>query len=286
MEWQIIPTGRVWMDSGGALGLTPKPLWIEHQPVDEHHRIPMDMDGLLVISEGKNILIDNGVGHKLNEKAIRNWGLEFPEGTLNDNLAKHGITPADIDIVINTHLHSDHCGGNTSLEDDQVVPTFPNAEYWIQRIEFADAYHPDARTRGTYLSENFVPLWKQGRIKFLHGDTQVTSELRTVITRGHTHGHQSILLEDGSGVPFFFPADLSTYAIHFAKPSWVTAYDVEPLETIATKAGWQKWALETNATLFFQHDAYTRLAKLVLNDRGRYEIKTLTPGSIERQSSS
>ncbi len=108
----------------------------------------------------------------------------------------------------------------------------------------------------------------------------VTSEVRTVITRGHTHGHQSIILDDGSGEPVFFTADLSTYAIHFAKPSWVTAYDVEPLETIATKAGWMKWAVETNATLFFQHDPYTRTAKLILNDRGRYEIKTLTPGSI------
>jgi len=279
MEWHILPSGRVWMDSGGAMGLTPKALWIEHQPVDEQHRIAMDMDCLLVISEGKKIIMDTGLGHKLPPKVEKNFGLEFPEGTLVENLASHGLAPADIDIVINTHLHSDHCGGNTLREGNTILPTFPNAEYWIQRIEFADAYHPDARTRGTYLAENFVPLWKAGKIKFLHGDTLVTSEVRTVITRGHTHAHQSIILENGKNKPVFFTADLSTYAVHFAKPSWVTAYDVEPLETIATKAGWMKWVLETNATLFFQHDSFTRTAKLILNDRGRYEIKTLTPGS-------
>jgi glyoxylase-like metal-dependent hydrolase (beta-lactamase superfamily II) len=286
MEWHIIPTGRVWMDTGGAFGLTPQPLWIEHQPVDEKHRIPMDLDGLLVISEGKKIIIDNGLGHKLSEKAERNFGLEYPEGTLVENLEKHGLTPADIDIVINTHLHSDHCGANTMLDGETVIPTFPNAEYWIQRLEFADAFHPDARTRGTYFADNFVPLWKAGKIRFLHGDTEVTSEVRTVMTRGHTRGHQSIILDDGSGVPVFFTADLSTYAVHFAKPSWVTAYDVEPLETITTKAKWQKWVLETNATLFFQHDSYTRTAKLIVNDRGRYEIKTLTPGSEKDHPSS
>ena len=282
MEWHIIPTGRVWVEPGGAMGLVPRPLWIGHQPVDDQQRTPMDLNSLLVFSEGKTILVDTGIGHKLSDKAQKQWGLEWPEGTLLENLAKHGIAPEDVDLVIDTHLHSDHCGGNTFLDGDEVIPTFPNAEYWVQRMEFANAYHPDARTRGTYLPENFVPLWKEERLKLLHGDTTVTSHVRTVVTRGHTRGHQSILLEDGGNPPVFFVSDLASYSIHFARTSWVTAYDIEPLETIRTKTHWQKWALEEEATLVFQHDAYTRTGKLILNDRGRYDISPQMPGSIKK----
>jgi len=279
MEWHLIPTGRVWVDPGGAMGLVPRPLWMKHQPEDDQQRTPMDLNSLLVFSRGKNILIDTGIGHKLNEKAIKNWGLEWPEGTLIENLAEHGVAPEDIDLVIDTHLHSDHCGGNTYLDGEMILPTFPQAEYWVQRIEFADAYHPDARTRGTYLAENFVPLWQQDRLKLLHGDTSVTDEVRTVLTRGHTRGHQSVIVDETGKPPVLFLSDLASYAVHFSKSAWVTAYDVEPLETINTKIRWQKWALETNATLIFQHDATIRMGNLITNDRGRYEIAALIPGS-------
>ena len=280
MEWHLIPTGRVWVEPGGAMGLVPRPLWIEHQPVDELQRTPMDLNSLLVFSEGRTIVIDTGIGHKLPDKAVANWGLEWPEGTLVENLAKHSVAPEDVDLVIDTHLHSDHCGGNTLLDQGEVLPTFPNAEYWVQRLEFADAYHPDARTAGTYLAENFVPLWQHGRLRLLHGDTAATGEVRTVVTRGHTRGHQSVILEDGDGPPVMFVSDLASYAIHFAKSAWVTAYDVEPLETIRTKARWQQWALENDATLIFQHDAYFRMGKLALDERGRYEILPMQPGSM------
>ncbi len=280
MEWQIVPAGRVWVEPGGAMGLVPRPLWIEHQPVDVQQRTPMDLNCLLIFSEGKTILVDTGLGHKLDAKGEENWGMEWPEGTLVENLAKHGVTPEDVEIVIDTHLHADHSGGNTRLDGDRVVPTFPNAEYLVQRMEFADASHPDARTRGTYLPENFIPVWKNGQYRLLHGDTQVTSEVRTALTRGHTRGHQSVVLEDGENPPVLFVSDLASYAIHFAKTAWVTAYDVEPLETITTKTYWQKWALETGATLIFQHDAHIRTGRLILNERGRMEIETVTPGSI------
>ena len=279
MEWHIIPTGRVWVEPGGALGLVPRPLWIEHQPVDDHNHTPMDLNSLLVLIDGKKILIDTGLGHKLSDKASKNWGLEWPEGTLLENLAKHGISPEDIDIVIDTHLHSDHCGGNTIQDGENILPTFPNAQYYVQRLEFADAYHPDERTRGTYLPENFVPLWQQGRLNFFHGDTEITKGLHAVLTRGHTRGHQCVLLAPPNQPPVFFVADLTSYALHFAKTAWVTAYDVEPLETIATKKRWQAWALENNATLVFQHDAHIRTGNLITNDKGRYEIRTLEAGS-------
>lgn len=276
----MIPTGRVWVDPGGAFGLVPKPLWREHQTLNEDEFAPMDLNSMLVFSEGKTILVDTGMGDKLPPKAEKNWGLEWPEGTLLENLAKHGVAPEDVDIVIGTHLHSDHCGGNTVEQNSELTPTFPNAQYYIQRMEFADAYNPNARTKGTYLPENFVPVWSSGMLNLLHGDTKITNEVRCILTRGHTRGHQCVILDDGTTPPVLFIGDMASYSIHLARVSWVTAYDVEPLETIRTKQKIQAWAFENNALLFFEHDTQTRIGKFYLNEKGRPAIETIQPGSI------
>ncbi|MEN8240954.1 MAG: MBL fold metallo-hydrolase [Chloroflexota bacterium] len=281
MEWHVIPTARVWVEPGGAMGLVPKPLWIEHQPLDAEQRAPMDLNSLLVFSEGKTILIDTGMGDKLPPKAVKNWGLEYPEGTMLENLSAHGVSPENVDIVIDTHLHSDHCGGNTTLAWAELTPTFPNAQYYVQQMEFADAYNPDLRTRGTYLPENFVPVWQAGKLNLIHGDTEITSQVRCVLTRGHTRGHQSVIIDDGKKPPVLFVSDLASYAIHMARTSWVTAYDVEPLETIRSKQRIQEWALKHDAVLVFQHDTHTRLGKLVLNEKGRPAVERIAAGSIQ-----
>jgi glyoxylase-like metal-dependent hydrolase (beta-lactamase superfamily II) len=279
IQWYIVPSGRVWVDPGGAFGLVPKPLWIEHQPLDAQDRVPMDLNCLLVRSEGKIILIDTGLGDKLSEKKKKQWGLEWPEGTLVDNLARHDISPEDVDVVINTHLHSDHCGGNTTVIDGEIVPTFPHAEYWVQRMEFAEAIRSNARTKNTYLPENFEPLWKKGILKLLHGNTTATNGIECVVTPGHSSGHQCVvvILDDSSKV--LFVADLASYAIHMVHTAWVTAYDVSPIESIRTKSFWQRWALENEALLVFQHDSQTRLGKLIKNDYGNLEVNTLETGS-------
>ncbi|MGD8456949.1 MAG: MBL fold metallo-hydrolase [Anaerolineales bacterium] len=278
-QWHIIPSGRVWVDPGGAFGLVPKPLWNEHQPLDSRGRIPMDLNCLLIHSEGKNILIDTGMGDKLSEKKKTQWGLEWPEGNLIDNLADHGICPEDIHVVINTHLHSDHCGGNTKIINGEIFPTFPRADYWVQRMEFAEAILPNVRTKNTYFQENFKPLWKLGRLKLLHGNVSLTSEVRCIVTPGHSAGHQCVIISLNNTPKILFLADLSTYTVHMTRTAWVTAYDIAPIELIRTKASWQKWALENEALLVFQHDSLTRLGKLIRNMQGRLEINTLETGS-------
>jgi glyoxylase-like metal-dependent hydrolase (beta-lactamase superfamily II) len=231
----------------------------------------MSLTCLLIFSEGKTILVDNGMGDKLDEKGIRHWSLHFPEGDLVENLAKHGVKPEDIDIVVDTHLHSDHCSGNTTFADGKVVPTFPNAEYWVQRVEWADAMHPDARTRATYLLENYVPIWESGKFRFLHGDTQVTKDVRCVVSPGHTRGLQCILLEGGSR-PVFYVTDLASYAVHLERLAWVTAYDVEPLETIRTKTHWQRWLFENRAVIVFEHDTTLPIGELVQDNEGKFKV--------------
>ncbi|TAK11816.1 MAG: MBL fold metallo-hydrolase [Anaerolineae bacterium] len=279
LDCTLIPTGRVWVDPGGPFGLVPRALWEDAQPPNERGLSPMDLNSLLIRTAGKTVLVDTGLGDKLSDKGIRNWNLEWPEGTLLDNLAAHGVKPEDVDIVIDTHLHADHCGGNTKKQGDDVLPTFPNAEYIVQRMEFADASHPDLRTRATYLPENFVPVWTRGQFRFLHGDAEILPGVRCVLARGHTRAIQCVLLETAPE-PVLFMTDLATFAVHFERTAWVTAYDVEPLETIASKQKWQPWALANNALLVFQHDAYVRTARLTKDEEGRLKVVKLSAGSV------
>jgi len=268
----IVSDGLAWMDGGGHFGLVPKVLWEKVVQADELNRIPMALNCLLVVSEGKRILVDTGFGDKLSPKERQVWSIADESRLLGD-LRCLGFTPEDIDIVINTHLHSDHCGSNTILRDGEVVPTFPRAEYWIQRLEWADARYPNERTRATYLAENFVPLEERGQLRLLYGDTRVTSEVRCVVTRGHTRAHQSVIIES-DGETAIYLGDLASWTIQMERLAWTSAFDVEPLETIETKRRIRDWALEKNALLIFEHDS--RVQKGYLREgKGKYKVETV-----------
>jgi glyoxylase-like metal-dependent hydrolase (beta-lactamase superfamily II) len=240
------------------------------QPNDDN-KIPMMLNCLLIRSEGMTILVDTGLGDKLTEDARDLWELERPEGGLVDALYRLGVGVEDVDLVIDTHLHADHCSGNTRLIGDGLGATFPRAEYWVQRLEWAEACHPDARTRGTYFAENFTPLWQAGKLRLLHGDTQVTRHVRCVVTPGHTRGHQSVLMESGEWRGMYV-ADMASYAVHMEKLAWLTSYDVLPLENVQTKQIWRKWAIENEAWLFFEHDPVMTVARFV-EQNGRYKLQ-------------
>jgi len=271
-DFHIVSDGLAWMDGGGHFGLVPKVLWGRVVQADELNRIPMALNCLLVVSEGKRILVDTGFGDKLSPRERQVWSVAG-ENRLVGDLRRLGLAPEDIDIVINTHLHSDHCGGNTMLRNGEVVPTFPRAEYWIQRLEWADARYPNERTRATYLAENFVPLEERGQLRLLYGDTRVTSEVRCVVTRGHTRAHQSVIIESG-GETAIYLGDLASWTIQMERLAWTSAFDVEPLETIETKRRIRDWALEKTALLIFEHDS--RVQKGYLREgKGKYKVETV-----------
>ncbi|MGD8864618.1 MAG: MBL fold metallo-hydrolase [Anaerolineales bacterium] len=281
LEFAIVSDGRVWVDAGGPFGLVPRALYESILTPTADNTIPMDLNCLLLRSEGKVILIDTGLGNKLTPEAEARWGLERPQGGLIDQLALEGVEPEAVDLVLNTHLHTDHCGGNTVVGESGPIATFPNAEYWVQRLEWSEASHPDARTRGTYFSANFEPLLKNGQLRLLHGNMQVTKHIRCVVTPGHTRAHQSILLEMGAWKGLYV-ADMASYVVNMEKTAWLTAYDVLPLENIATKERWQRWALENEAWLFFEHDPQIKIAQLHTED-GRLkaepiDVETLATG--------
>jgi len=270
---RIVSDGVTWSDGGGPFGLVPKVLWEKVIQPDELNRVPMSLNCLLIESEGKRILVDTGHGDKLSAKERQHMSI-VGERRLIGSLERLGLTPEDVDIVINTHLHSDHCGGNTSFSggrDGQPVPTFPRAEYWIQRLEWADASYPNERTKGTYFAHNFFPLEESGQVRLLYGDTRVTSEVRCVISRGHTRAHQSVIIESGGKVAIYL-GDLSPLTVMMERLAWVPAYDVEPLETIETKRRIRQWALENKALLIFAHESQVPMGYL-REEEGKYKVE-------------
>lgn len=261
------------VDPGGAFGLVPRVLWSALMPPDENHLVPMLHQCLLVQVGDKNIIVDTGNGDKLTDKQKSFQFLQRPNGSLVDGLARLGLAPSDIHLVIDTHLHGDHAGGNTCYDAaGQVVPTFPNAEYVVQQREYEDAMHPNERTRATYVHMNYQPLYESGQMRLLNGDTEILPGVYGVVTPGHTPGHMSVRFESG-GQHAMFVCDMASYAIHFERLGWMTGYDVEPLITLETKRKWQKWALETNAVLIFPHDPQRPVGRYVMGADGKAKVE-------------
>lgn len=253
-----VTDGTMYADAGGPFGLIPRALYRKYLEPDADNQVPLTLHCLLVKVAGKTVVVDTGFGEKLTDQMKKNFRLQRPTGGLLDGLARAGVQPGDVDMVIDSHLHGDHCAGNTVFKANMsdVEATFPNAEYVAQRREYEDAMHPNERTRATYIPINYQPLVETGQMRLIEGDTEILPGVFGVITRGHTPAHMSIRFES-QGQHGLFVADLASYAVHFEKLAWMTAYDVEPLQTLETKRRWQTWALETNAILMFQHDPNT-----------------------------
>ncbi|MDL1896935.1 MBL fold metallo-hydrolase [Anaerolineae bacterium CFX7] len=257
VELFVVSDGFVRMDGGGMFGVVPRVLWEKVLAPDEFNRVKTALNCLVIVTRDKTILVDTGLGAKLTAKQERNFARKGGAKLLV-NLARIGFLPEDIDLVVNTHLHADHAGGNTYRAGQDILPTFPNAEYWIQRQEFLDASFPNERTRATYFADNFIAL---ERVCLLNGDTQITDEVRAIVTPGHTRAHQAILIES-KGEKALFLGDVAGRTIYLEHLPWVPAYDIEPMVSIETKRRIREWAFEENMLLVFQHDAVMTLGRL------------------------
>ncbi|MCU0465449.1 MAG: MBL fold metallo-hydrolase [Anaerolineae bacterium] len=271
----FINDGTTHVDPGGAFGLVPRALWASQMPADADGLVPMNNHCLYVEAAGKRIVVDTGLGHNVDPKMARITRLARPNGSLLDALARLGVQPEDIDLVIDTHLHNDHCGGNIILgEDGTARPAFPNAEYVVQRREYEDAMRPNERTAATYFPSSYQPLVESGQMRLLDGDTDLAPGVFGVVTPGHTPGHMSVRFE-AKGQHALFACDMASYAVHFERLGWMTAYDVEPLVTLETKRRWQQWALDTGAVVIFPHDSLRPAGVLQMDERGRPTVQPI-----------
>lgn len=246
------------LDGGAMFGVVPKPLWERRIPADDRNRIPLALRCLLVETPDALVLIDNGVGNKEGEKfreiyGIDNAGAEALPTRLEVALGDVGFRPEDVDIVIDTHLHFDHAGGNTYVDrDGEVRLSFPRATYYVQRSEWEFAHLNNERVRASYLPHNFEAVSDAGHFEWLEGEREIVPGVRVLPTPGHTPGHQSVLVtsEDESAC---FLADLIPTVAHLPLP-WIMGYDIEPLVTLETKRSLLARARSEHWLLVFEHD--------------------------------
>jgi glyoxylase-like metal-dependent hydrolase (beta-lactamase superfamily II) len=246
------------LDGGAMFGVVPKPLWERRIPADERNRIPLGMRCILVEHDDGLVLIDCGAGNKESAKFADIYGIENAGASgrtaLEDALAKLGHTPNDIRILIDSHLHFDHGGGNTYRDEAGVVrPTFPNARYVVQRGELDYASHTNERTAASYLPHNFAPVAEAGLFDLVEGEREIVPGITVLPTPGHVPFHQGILLES-RGERAFFLGDLVPTHAHLPLP-WIMGYDVEPLVTLETKRRTLARALKEEWLLIFEHYA-------------------------------
>jgi len=272
LRCHLLEGGLQRLDGGAMFGVIPYPLWSRRVPHDDRHRILLALRCLLVEHPDGPVLIDTGLGNKEDRKFLDIYGVENEglEGAtqLEDALAVAGFLPRDVKWVINTHLHFDHAGGNTTLdpelEDDprrHVRPSYPNATYVVQKGELEFARKANERTRASYLPHNFEPIASANRWRLLEGDGEVLPGISVRVTPGHVPWLQTVLVRD-RGETAAFVSDLIPLTAHLPLP-WIMGYDLEPLRTLESKRALVDEAVREGWKLVFEHDPAVALGGLV-----------------------
>lgn len=253
-------------------GVVPKPLWEKRIAADARNRIPLGMRCLLIEHPTVGpVLIDTGLGNKEDQKFLDIYGVEnvVPghRTMLEAALAAAGFVPGDVKAVINTHLHFDHAGGNTSRDESgAVVPSFPNARYLVHAGEMHYATHTNERTAASYFPRNWEVLAKTGQLELVQHDVELLPGIHMRHTPGHTPWHQSIVLAS-AGETAVFLGDVCPTAAHVPLP-WIMGYDVEPLVTLESKRRLWGDASRLLWTVVFEHDAVVAFGKIGATEKG------------------
>lgn len=271
-KYNIYPveTGKFKLDGGAMFGIIPKALWTKTNPADEQNRVQLYARCLLLVSDSRKILIDTGMGSKWDDKSRAIYELEDKENSLKDSLAELGYGFSDITDVILTHLHFDHTGGSVELQNGKTVPAFPNAKYYVQKKNYEWGMNPTERDRGSYLKENFLPLYDEGVLNFTNGEERFDDNIEFLIANGHTFSQQLVKISDGSQT-LLYAGDLAPFSSHL-RLSYIMGYDLQPLETLKEKKRILQKAHEEDWSLFFEHDPFTPCIKIGADNKG-YFIK-------------
>jgi glyoxylase-like metal-dependent hydrolase (beta-lactamase superfamily II) len=265
----LVRAGSYWWDGGAMFGVVPKTLWSRHQPSDELNRIEAGFNCFVVEDGSSRVLIETGGGIRHDERALDRMRM-LPRGVhAAEALADGGFEPDSIDLVINTHLHWDHCGGNTIDTSGRAVAAFPNARYVTQRGELMHAREQHPRDAVSYRAVNYEPLVESGRLQLLDGDQEISPAIRVQVTPGHNRDMMVVMVRSGGETWCHF-ADLAPYAAHIT-PTWVAGFDLFPLESIASKSELFGRAAAEGWWGSFGHDPKVGFGRIVERD-GKFSV--------------
>jgi len=262
-EINVLHDGYFKLDGGAMFGVVPKMIWYRLEPADELNRILLSVNPVLVRTGEHTVLIDTGLGAKYDSRALEIYDIQLPRYLLPE-LRRLEVEPEMVDYVINSHLHFDHIGGNTFRDlDGEIKPTFPNARYVMQKVEYEDAITPSPRSQANYNADDIVPLQASGQVNLIDGDVEIVPGIRSRVTGGHTRSHQIIEIES-EGQKALFLADLIPTSSHVKAP-YVMGYDLFPADTAAYKEQLMKEAAQGNYLLIFEHSPRQKVGRVYMD---------------------
>jgi glyoxylase-like metal-dependent hydrolase (beta-lactamase superfamily II) len=274
----ILSDGFYFLDGGAMFGVVPKPLWEKRAPADEQNRILLGLNTVIVRTGRHTIAIETGIGNKLSDKLRAIYGAKQQ---LPRAIAAAGIRPEEVDIVINSHLHFDHCGWNTTKTDDgTIVPTFPNARYFAHRGEVDHGHLQLERDAISYISENYDPLIASGQMTLLDTQPGQIEEIVPGISVESFPGHTAQLLGihiESAGRHACYISDLIPTSAHL-DPTWVMGYDLDPVTCIAQRKRFYERAIPEQWLVLFTHDHHCPFGFVEWNEKGKPVLKESARG--------
>jgi glyoxylase-like metal-dependent hydrolase (beta-lactamase superfamily II) len=273
-ELTIVSDGTYFLDAGAFFGVVPKTIWSKKAQPDDQNRLDAGLNSLLIRTGKQNILVETGIGNKLPEKLVQVFK---QPAKLLDNLHAVGVAPEDIDIVINTHLHFDHCGWNTIRQGDKFVPTFPKAKYYAQRGEWEHGRLQLERDAISYMSPNYDPLIESGQMELIEGDREIVPGVSVKVFPGHTANMQAVIVTGGdreNKKTACYISDLIPTSWHLDL-TWLMAFDLYPLQTIASKKNYYAQAIPERWLTVFTHDHVTPWGYIQAGERSKLAVQPL-----------
>ena len=254
LQYRILKTGFFLADGGAMFGAIPKRAWNRKYPSDEQNLCRLAMNCLLVWNEDRIILLDAGVGNKELGK-LSYYGFQERKD-LCELIRSHGFNPEQVTDVVLSHLHFDHCGGCTYRDEEKNLRiTFPNARHWIGEKQWQNYLHPNALEKDAFRREDLMPVFDAGLIRRIDSDVELCENFYMKLFDGHTQSQIVSFINIENGQWLLFPSDVIPTKAHLSD-EWISAYDVEPLKSLAAKITLKEWTKQKNITTIFYHDFY------------------------------
>ena len=265
LELSIFSDGTYPLDGGAFFGVIPKVMWSRKVVADERNYVQAGLNSLLIRTGKKSLLVETGMGNKLSERMVKFYG---QPAKLLESLAAAKVSPEDIDIVINTHLHFDHCGWNTVRDKNgKIVPTFPRAQYYAPEGEWKYARQPSERDAISYIPDNYDPLVESGQMTLLKGGEEILPGISVKTFPGHTAHMQAGIVESGGRTACYI-SDLIPTTAHI-ELTWGMGFDLYPLQTIESRKQYYAKAIPEKWLTVFTHDPKTPWAYVEKDELGK-----------------